>query len=447
MLYGAISTGVRMGANILLLPFVLALLSPAELALWWVFVALGAIGTLADFGFGAAFTRVYSYLWAGADDFDTVGLRAPQSHGAPNLPRLRQLNVTARLLYHRLAWAATGIVALGGTAFLWDTLARAGHPLSLWISWALYVAAIGTALGTSYWNYACQGVDRMRPLQASYMWSGVGYLVVAAGMLAAGAGLFSMVMATAVRTVVGRELCRRAYREAVPKTIEPSPDPGILRKLWPNAWKFGVLSIGVYLINHGSVLICSHFLGEATTASYGVTVQVGAFLVGFSSLWLTVKWPQITILRAQGRSREMAALFARRLACTTGTFVILAAILVLLGNHLLEWKGTQTRLLPTAQLVVYLIYLGQQQLFAQFGSLTFTENVVPFFKLSLFTGLGLMVLSLWMTPTYGVWGLILAPLLAMLVASSWYPIWRGFQGQPLTIGQFVRAAMGGKGWA
>src|SRR5947207_9604523 len=40
ILYGLFATIIRVGANILLLPLILKRFSPAELALWWVFVAL-----------------------------------------------------------------------------------------------------------------------------------------------------------------------------------------------------------------------------------------------------------------------------------------------------------------------------------------------------------------------------------------------------------------------
>jgi len=122
----------------------------------------------------------------------------------------------------------------------------------------------------------------------------------------------------------------------------------------------------------------------------------------------------------------------------------MAVILALFGNRLIEWKGANTRLLSTPYLVVYLFYLWQQQFYAQFGTLTFTENVVPFYRISLFTGLGLTVLSVAMTVWFGLWGLVLAPLIATLACSSWYPVWRGFRGQPLSVPQFLRAGLVGR---
>jgi hypothetical protein len=126
------------------------------------------------------------------------------------------------------------------------------------------------------------------------------------------------------------------------------------------------------------------------------------------------------------------------------TYTLLAAIIVLAGNQLLAWKGTQTRLLATPALIFYFGYLAIQLFYVQFGCLAFTENVVPFFKIAIFTGLGMIVLSLIMTSTFGLWGMLMAPLIAEGIYSAWFTIRRGFRGQSLKPGEFVRAALSGQ---
>jgi hypothetical protein len=85
--------------------------------------------------------------------------------------------------------------------------------------------------------------------------------------------------------------------------------------------------------------------------------------------------------------------------------------------------------------------LAQQLFYVQFGTLTLTENVVPFFKVSLFTGLGATLSSLILTPLLGLWGLLVAPLIVETVYSSWFVVRRGFQGQPFSVRRFCRAAI------
>jgi hypothetical protein len=136
----------------------------------------------------------------------------------------------------------------------------------------------------------------------------------------------------------------------------------------------------------------------------------------------------------------MATLFARRLALTMASFVVLAACVMLFGNQLIALKGSSKSLLPTWPLAFYLAYIGAQLFYVQFGTLTYTENVVPFAKISIMTGGALILLSVVLTRRYGLWGMLVAPVLAEGAYSSWYTVRRGFRGQPLSVKEFVRAA-------
>jgi O-antigen/teichoic acid export membrane protein len=413
---------------------------------WWVFCALGNFANLADFGFGQVISRVYSYLWAGAEDFDAEGLRPPPQTREPNLPRIRQLSETVRSFYLYLSLAASFVLGIVGTFVLLKPSEPVVNHKVVWIAWAGYVLTICYNLGASRWLLACQGLGKVRQLQVVYLWSGLAYVATAAALLMAGLGLLALVAANLLRAVIIREYCRVVYYVAVPKEHNHAtkPDKDMFKRLWPNAAKFGMILVGGFFLANGSVLISSHFLQKEITASFGLTAQIGGFLTGFASLWLSVKWPQLTMLRTQGRLEQMSILFARRLALTMATFVLLAGIVVIAGNQLLAWKGTQTRLLSTPALIFYFGYLGIQLFYVQFGSLAYTENVVPFFKIAILTGLGMLALSLVMTPAFGLWGMLIAPLIAESVCSTWFTIKRGFSGQPLNPRQFVRAALSGQ---
>lgn len=444
MLAGVLGTGVRMGANILLLPVVLMKLSSSELALWWVFVSLGGFANLSDFGFGSTIPRIYSYLFAGAEDFDAEGLRGAKAGGQPNFAGINLLNATVRSLYLKISLAAIGLLVVGGTFLLLKPAAESGFPQKVWWLWAAFIVAIGYNLATSHWVLAVQGLNRMRDMQLAYALGSLSYISCAALLLVCKMGLLSMVIATFVRGFVMHGRCHQIYRQVVPKPERPTgPDARIVRKLWPNAYKFGILSIGGFCLSSGSVLICSQLLGKEVTASFGLTAQIGGFMVNFAGLWVSVKWPEIAILRTQGRLEEMAVLFARRLALVMVSFVGMALILLFAGNALLAWKGTHTRLLATPYLAFYLIHLAQQIIYAQFGGLALTENVVPFFKIGICTGLAAIAFSLVMTPLFGLWGLVVAPFMVDMAYNSWFTVRRGFQGQPLAPRQFVLASIRG----
>jgi O-antigen/teichoic acid export membrane protein len=443
MLAGVFGTGIRVSANLLLIPIVLIKLSSSELALWWVFVALQNFGNLADFGFGSTIPRIYSYLFAGAEDFDAEGLREAKTGGQPNFAGISRLNVTVQSLYLKISLAAIGLLAIGGTVFLIKPAAQSGFPEKVWCLWALFIVAIGYNLATYHWALAIQGLNRMRDLQLVYVTGGLSYVACAAILLLCKMGLLSMVVATFVKGFITHGRCRQIYQQVIPKPEHPvKPDAHIVSKLWPNAYKFGIMGLGAYCLSNGGVLICSQLLGKEITASFGLTAQIGSFMMSFAALWLVVKWPEITILRTQGKLEQMAVLFARRLTLVMASFVGMGLVVLFGGNAMLEkWKGTHTHLLPAPYLAFYLIYLAQQVFYVQFATLAFTENVVPFFKISLFTGLGVIASSLVLTPLFGLWGLLAAPFITEMACTSWFYVRRGFQGQPLSVRQFCRATL------
>jgi O-antigen/teichoic acid export membrane protein len=443
MLPAALATALRIGGNLILVPLILFQLSVAEQALWWVFVALGNVAQLADLGLGNAFSRVYSYLWAGLDDFEAQGLKAVAPGRSPNLKRIREVHATVSRLYWSLSILATGVLAVGGSAYLRGSLPQGvGHSAD-WYAWGLYVGVVGLGLGSTHWNLACQGVNRVRELHRASFWSSLAYLVTVALLLFQGLGLMALVLWAAVRALLARELVRRAYLAAVPPDgVKTRLDWEIVRRLWPNAQKFGILAVGAYLINNGTVLLCNSYLGKEATASFGLTVTVGGVLAGTAGMWLGVKWPRLAMLRTQGQLEELGFLFARRLSLVMGTYVLLALLVVLFGNRILEWKGSQGRLLPDGPLIFYLVYLGHHLFYVQFGLLTFTENVVALFKVGLFSGVAVVSLSWLAVGHLGLWGLLVAPLVGESLITNWYVVIRGFRSQPLSPLQFARAAAG-----
>lgn len=442
MFYGLLGTAVRVGSNILLLPLALTHLSSAEMAAWWLFLSLGAISNLADFGFGPVITRVYSYLWAGADDFEAEGLRPGSTSGLPNLPRIGQLHATVARLYTLLSGLVALALAFAGTWFLLRIMQLIADERSAWLAWTIFAAMTIFNLKTSYWGLAVQGINKVREVQFANLLGGLFYLVTGGLLLLAGAKLLALAAAVAARAFVFRLVCIFVFRQATDRQIlkQARADRSMLARLWPNAWKLGIMSLGAYCITQGLILIASRFLPVETVASLGLTQQLGIFATSIAALWLQVKWPEITILRTQNRLTEMSVLFAHRLLLTVATFAVIAGAIILLGNQLLAWKATHTRLLPLLPLIYYLAYLAFQMTYGTFAVLTMTQNVIPFYRVAIFTGVATVIVSIFMTARWQLWGLLLAPLICEAY-NAWFVIRLGLASQPLSPREFLRAGL------
>jgi O-antigen/teichoic acid export membrane protein len=57
VIWNFIATFMRIASGIIVLPLVLRLLPTQEVGLWNIFITIGSLATLLDFGFSNAFTR------------------------------------------------------------------------------------------------------------------------------------------------------------------------------------------------------------------------------------------------------------------------------------------------------------------------------------------------------------------------------------------------------
>lgn len=55
-----------LGSQVILLPILIKFLEPDVLGLWYIFVSIGSLVLLFDFGFNPTIARTVSYCWSGA---------------------------------------------------------------------------------------------------------------------------------------------------------------------------------------------------------------------------------------------------------------------------------------------------------------------------------------------------------------------------------------------
>lgn len=60
-------TIMTLSSQVIMLPLVVYFLNSEMLGLWYVFVSLGAVANLFDFGFTITFARNIAYCWSGAN--------------------------------------------------------------------------------------------------------------------------------------------------------------------------------------------------------------------------------------------------------------------------------------------------------------------------------------------------------------------------------------------
>jgi len=436
--WSLIAAALRFGSAFFLLPLILWRIPSDELGLWYVFISLGALAALMDLGFAHTATRSAGYLWAGsrlllpfgidlADPLLETDSTGSEVRREPNLPMLSTLVASLRVYYFSAGGVLLLLLSTAGGAWIWHKSAGLVNAQSIRLAFIAYAAGVSFGFANSLWLSLLAGINAVKEAQQIGAACLLVYFCLAAAGLLAGLGMWALVAGTIAAGLAERIMGRKAFYRLV--SLRPGKfDVSVLRVLWPNAWRTAAVGLGAFMVFQANILICSAFLDLQKTASYGLSLQAATLLAGLSSIWVRVKLPTINHLRAQGMVERIPPIFRQRIVFALLTFGVGAAGLLLLGRPLLELLNARTQLLPGGLLATLLLIQLLEMHHALYGELVYSENVNPFVKPALISGVAIIVLSVLLTPRFGLWGMLVASGFVQLCFNNWWPVLRAIRG-------------------
>lgn len=420
------ATIFRVGSGIILWPFILSQMSAATIGIWNVMITIMGFVALLDLGFQPSFARNISYIFSGVKNLQKNGIQAVEANGTINYSLLKGTLQAMRKFYR---WMALGVfIVLGtiGTAYFYQILQKySGNQTDALIAWVLLIAVNSYNVYTLYYNALLLGKGYIRRERQIMILSQSIYLCLAIIFIYAGFGLTAIVGSQAISIILQRILSFRVFFTKELKehilSIEAQPIKDILKAIAPNAIKVGLTDLGSFMVNKSSILMGSLFLTLEETACYGITLHIIEILAVCSTVYYQSIVPKIAQNRAYRNIPTLRRYFVRSVCASFITFVIGGFTIITLGNWVLDFIHSETRLLSIdmsfAMLCIYL--LGKNHAIA--AGFISADNRIPFFIPSLMSGVG-TVLLLWFFLSilnWGAWGMILAPGIAQLVYQNW----------------------------
>jgi O-antigen/teichoic acid export membrane protein len=436
--WSLIAAALRFSSSLLLLPLILWRIPSDEVGLWYVFVSLGALAGLMDLGFAHTATRATGYLWAGSSMLLPFGIDLagplPETdatggaiHRPPNLPMLSNLVASLRLYYLSASGLLLLLLTTAGGAWIWHKSMGLAYAPSIRIAFLVYAIGVSLGFANSLWPSLLAGINAVKEAQQITTACLLAFVFLAAAGLLAGLGMWALVTGTIAAGFAERLIGRTVFFRLVP-LLPGKFHLSVLRALWPNAWRTAAVGLGAFMTFQANTLICSVFLDLRTTASYGLSLQAATALVGIGSIWVRVRLPAINHLRAQGMVERIPQIFRQRIVFALLTFGAGAGALLLLGHPLLDLVNARTQLLPAALLATLLLIQLLEMHHSLYAELVYSENVNPFAKSALISGVAIIILSVLLTPRFGVWGMLLASGLVQLCFNNWWPVVRAIRG-------------------
>jgi len=409
-----------------------------------VFLTLQGIATLFDLGFSPAVTRAAGYLWGGAKELKAFGiaqLEESENTGTkPNYELLGCLVSTMRIYYRALAIASGLIMLFGGGAWIWYKTQTLADANSLRFCYVFFVVGGFLNVTGDLWPALLSGINGVKSAQKILCGSALLNLAVTGAGLLARLDIWALTLGVIVGGIFLRQVGRRSFIRLAGRHLNSrtSVQFPLIAKIWPTAWRSGLVSLGGFFVLSANTLICSAFLDLQVTGSYGLCLNLINLLTSAASTFALIKLPLINQLRATGQTNTIVDIWIQRTRVSILVYVLGGLLLLATGNYFLELIGSKTLLLPTGQLALTVLILGLTMHHILYASLVISENQNPFVALSLFSGAGTVLFSLLLTPRFGVWGMLLAQGCVQACANNWWPVYRAIRGLGLSWSEYWR---------
>lgn len=421
------ATFMRVASGVIVLPLVLRLMPSQEVGLWNIFVTIGGLATLLDFGFANSFTRNVTYIFSGVKELKKEGYTPVNIEDkAIDYGLLKSVIAAMKRYYGVLAVIFLILFSVISPFYLTSILKDyAGNKNEIWGSWFAYGILVAYQLYTYYYSSILSGRGKVKIVQQIIIIGQTSRILTAVVFLLLGYGIISLVIAQFVSDIVNRSLCYYSFYDKELKlhlkTALVIKVSEVMKIMTPNAVKIGLTTVGGFLISKAIILIAPLYLSLSDIACYGITKQMIDLIVSLGLLWFGTYYPKITLHRVSDNVVQIKRMYLKAKLSMNIVFFVCGLGLILVGPYLLSTIQSKTHLLPTIMTFVFLIisYLETNHVLA--GQVLLTKNKVPFAKAAIISGIAtilLLFLSLEFT-TIGIWSMILAPGIAQALYQNW----------------------------
>ena len=423
-----LATFFKIGAGVLLFPFVLRMLPVESVGIWTIFTAITQLTFIFDFGFNVSFARNVSYVFSGVSSLKREGYEFVDSVYI-NKVDYELLGGTIRAMryfYSRMAIVLFLLFAVVGTFYIYG-LCRvySGDVREVYVAWGILVLINSYNLYTLYYEALLNGRGLIKRVHQIILIGNVVYIILAIVLILLGGGLVAIVSSQAISVLLVRYLSKRAFytKEIIDglSIVDDVDYKGVLSVITLNAVKVGLTSLGGFIINKSSMFIGSLYVSLEMMASYGITLQLLVVIGMLAGIVSRVYMPKVFQWRVEGRLDLVRRTFYLSSIVMLFVFVLSGTVIVLWGDWMLGVLKSSTMFLPTGLLILVFVQHYLEYNHSNAAQYLLSRNEVPFFKASLMSACGVLILLgvfvVWLD--MGVLGMILSPMIVQAAYQNW----------------------------
>jgi len=428
----------RTAMNLGITALILALLSVQDIAVWYLFSSVVAMGTLMDLGFSQTLVRLSSYINAGAHDLHKPG--KGRGDRALDIKALRHLFATMSLIYVGVSILMFLFLGVGGHFLVARQVNASAGAGSLWLAWWILSISASLIFQGKKYDSILRGLEHVPWVNGVDAVSNLCAAALMASALLAGSGILGMVVVWQA-TLLGAVFVKRARLKAIvggyPRFSPRHVDTVLLRRAWSPSWRTGVMVFSGQSVSHFSGVIFAQFLEAPVLARYLLALRFITLICEFSAAPFYSRLQVFAKLRAQGRTRELCRQATNSVRTALIIYVGLALPVGLLAPWAFRILGADVTFISQtlwAFMLVAWLLERQSSLHAQ---LFMTTNKVPFSGAYLGTGLANLGLIVALVGALGLWAAPVSQLAAQSLVINWWTVRKSLRSLGHTVSRYV----------
>jgi O-antigen/teichoic acid export membrane protein len=432
VVWGYLGTILKIAINVILLPVVYNFLTGQEIGIWYIYISVGSIVNLLDFGFTSTLSRNIAYSWSGADQLQKENVKHIEPNAEPNVILFKKVLKMSKFVYLAIGLIALLILLTAGTIYI-NYIGQDFDGRYLIESWIIYIIAVFINLYMGYFSAFLRGVGAIYQYNKALVFSKLIQIIISLILLNMNYGLIAMTSAYFLSGLSYRVLSKMFFYnyENVGYLLDKNNVEIKFHELkesfliiWHNAWRDGLITVSKYLTTQASTILASFFLTLTQTGIYSLSLQVVTVIINVSSSLYTIYQPTMYELYIKKNMSKLKDLMATSIVIYTTLSFVGIVLFNTVGVYILEIIKPNSEINQVFILImfIYMFLLQHHSLYASYISNT---NRLPYVKSfvisSIFTIIfELLLLSL---TNLGIWSLLVGPIFVQLVYNNWrWPI-------------------------
>jgi O-antigen/teichoic acid export membrane protein len=431
LILGYLAQGLNVGAGLILLPAVLMTLDADAVGIWFVFLTLGALAQVLEFGFQPTIARNVSFVFTGATALTKEGVPFRSSSNDSfhiDIELLGDLIFTSKRLYFWIATLAAFMLYVFGSIYVLLVTTPNQNQWEILLAWLLFAAGQVLNLYFNYINAFLIGRGDVSQSSKVTIVSRCGMIFLGSILLFSGLDLLGLGVASLISTVFSRVLSRRyfsceAFTRTALKTPKKNTSGELLRTFWHNAKRMAVSQISAFLMIRGNILIGTYVLGAASIAPYSLTLSALMALSSVSTVYLQLQLPRVVALQMRGDRLGIRQIYLRAVFSGVLSIVAGAILLGLFANSVSDALGSRVEFLGGLSYWSLAVVMTLEVHHVIAATYITTRNEVPFVTAAVLSAVMTVALSATLVFYLGIPGLIIAQGIVQLAYNNWkWPI-------------------------